>query len=72
MGNVERHRPAAGFLRQGYEILGGAGNGIDVESANPEFADDRRADTAARAGDDGGTIAIERHGFLLCPAGTAA
>ncbi len=54
------------------EILGRAGDGIDVEAADPELADDRRADAAARAGNDGGAIAIERHGFLLCPARTAA
>jgi hypothetical protein len=33
MGDVERHRPATGFLGQFRQILGGARDGIDVDPA---------------------------------------
>ena len=63
MGDVERQRPAAGLARELAELVGRAGDGIDIEPADAELADRRRADAAAGAGHDGGAVAIERHRF---------
>ena len=63
VGNVQRQRPAAGLLGEDREVVGRARDGINLDPADPKLADRRGAYAAARAGHDGGAIAIQRHGF---------